>query len=87
MRRTKALLAVATALLDRPDDRHHRYKLSRAAEIRSGVMYPLLWRLLKAGLLTDQARPGQYRSSVQRRARAACRPAGQHPDRARRTPT
>jgi PadR family transcriptional regulator, regulatory protein PadR len=53
MRRTRALLAVAIALMEDPDGRHWGYELSKRSGIRSGVMYPLLTRLLDEGWLTD----------------------------------
>lgn len=34
-------------------DRHWGYDLSKRAGVRSGVLYPLLTRLLDAGWLTD----------------------------------
>jgi PadR family transcriptional regulator PadR len=53
MRRTQAFIAVATALLDEPDDRHWGYELSKRSGVRSGVLYPILTRMLSAGWLTD----------------------------------
>src|SRR4051812_33133030 len=53
MRRTKSLIAVAIALMDDPDGRHWGYELSKRSGIRSGVMYPLLTRLLEQGWLVD----------------------------------
>ncbi len=53
MRKTHALIQVAMALLDEPTSRHWGYELSRKAGVRSGVMYPLLTRLLDEGWLTD----------------------------------
>lgn len=53
MRRTRALNEVAVALLENPRDRHWGYELSRASGVRSGVIYPLLRRLLEQGLLID----------------------------------
>jgi PadR family transcriptional regulator PadR len=41
------------ALMDQPTDRHWGYKLSQKADIRSGVLYPMLTRLLDEGLLAD----------------------------------
>lgn len=53
MRKTHALIQVAMALLDDPTGKHWGYELSRKAGVRSGVMYPLLTRLLDEGWLTD----------------------------------
>ncbi len=38
---------------DDPWGKHWGYELSKASGVRSGVMYPLLSRLLEQGLLTD----------------------------------
>src|SRR4051794_15826530 len=53
MRRTKALVAVAIALMEDANGRHWGYELSKRSGVRSGVMYPLLTRLLDEGWLTD----------------------------------
>jgi PadR family transcriptional regulator, regulatory protein PadR len=53
VRRTKPLVKVATELMADPDAKFYGYPLSRATGIRSGVIYPLLTRLLDAGWLTD----------------------------------
>lgn len=53
MRKTKSLLAVAAALLEQPDARHWGYDLGKRAGIRSGVLYPILSRLLEQGWLSD----------------------------------
>jgi PadR family transcriptional regulator PadR len=53
MRRTNALIQVVVALLDDPTGRHWGYELSRQARVRSGVLYPILHRMLDDGLLTD----------------------------------
>lgn len=50
---TRALIAVASALMDDPTGHHWGYALSRSAGVRSGAMYPILTRLLEAGWLTD----------------------------------
>jgi PadR family transcriptional regulator, regulatory protein PadR len=52
-RQTQALKQVAVALMEDPWGRHWGYQLGKAAGLRSGVMYPLLSRLLDDGLLTD----------------------------------
>ena len=54
MRRiTRPLVQVAVALLERPDDRHWGYDLAKRAEVRSGVLYPMLTRMLDDGWVTD----------------------------------
>lgn len=53
MRRTDALIAVAVALMEEPMGKHWGYQLSKQSHIRSGVLYPILTRLLDAGWLTD----------------------------------
>lgn len=53
MRRTHSLIAVALALLDDPSSRHWGYSLSKASGVRSGVMYPILTRMLEEGWLSD----------------------------------
>ncbi len=53
MRKTHALVQVAMALLDDPASRHWGYKLSRQAGVRSGVLYPMLTRMLDEGWVED----------------------------------
>lgn len=53
MKRTKTLVRVAIALMEDPNGRHWGYDLSKRAGVRSGVIYPLLTRLLDAGWLSD----------------------------------
>ena len=53
MRRTGSLMAVLDALLAEPDDAHWGYQLRRVTGLRSGVLYPILRRLLEAGWLED----------------------------------
>jgi PadR family transcriptional regulator, regulatory protein PadR len=53
MRLTHALVQVALALVDDPDRRHWGYELSKHAGIRSGVLYPILHRMLDEGWLED----------------------------------
>jgi PadR family transcriptional regulator PadR len=53
MRLTNAQVKVAIALLQNTTGRHYGYELSRAAGVRSGVMYPLLRRLLNDKLVVD----------------------------------
>jgi len=53
VRRTEALIAVATILMSDQRGRHWGYNLSRSSGIRSGVLYPILHRLLDQGWLSD----------------------------------
>lgn len=53
MRKTHALVQVAAALLSKPDQRHWGYDVAKRAGVRSGVLYPMLTRMLEEGLLTD----------------------------------
>jgi PadR family transcriptional regulator, regulatory protein PadR len=53
MRRTHALIQIAMALMEDPTGRHWGYNLSRRAGVRSGVLYPILHRMLDQGWLED----------------------------------
>jgi PadR family transcriptional regulator PadR len=53
MRKTYTLVQVAAALMADPMGHHWGYQLSKASGVRSGVMYPILTRLLADGWLTD----------------------------------
>ena len=53
MRRTKSLLTVAMALMEDPRGQHWGYELSKRADIRSGVLYPVLRRMEEEGWLED----------------------------------
>src|SRR4051812_29762480 len=53
MRVTHSMIAVAATLAQEPDRRHWGYDLSRTAGVRSGVMYPILSRMLDEGWLED----------------------------------
>jgi PadR family transcriptional regulator PadR len=53
MRRTHALIQVVLALLEHPTGRHWGYDLSRRAGVRSGVLHPILRRMLDEGWLKD----------------------------------
>lgn len=53
MRRTKAQIRVAQALLADPQGRYYGYSLRKQTGVRSGVLYPILQRMLDAGWLTD----------------------------------
>lgn len=53
VRTTHALVAVAHVLMDDSAERHWGYDLSKRSGIRSGVMYPILGRMLDEGWLED----------------------------------
>jgi PadR family transcriptional regulator, regulatory protein PadR len=53
MRKTYALVQVAQALMEDPTGQHWGYDLSKRAGIRSGVLYPILHRMLDEGWLAD----------------------------------
>lgn len=53
MRRTYALVMVAVVLMSDPGARHWGYDLSRRSGVRSGVMYPMLQRMLDERWLAD----------------------------------
>ncbi|MCR6486811.1 PadR family transcriptional regulator [Amycolatopsis sp. OK19-0408] len=53
MRKTHSLIQVAAALMAQPSSRQWGYDLSRRAGVRSGVLYPMLTRMLDEGWLTD----------------------------------
>ena len=53
MRRTHSLVLVAMAILSEPTARHWGYDLSKKSGVRSGVLYPMLTRMLEEGWLDD----------------------------------
>ena len=53
MRKTYALIQVALALMADTSDRHWGYDLSKRSGVRSGVMYPILKRMLDESWLED----------------------------------
>ncbi|HMG44893.1 MAG TPA: helix-turn-helix transcriptional regulator [Acidimicrobiales bacterium] len=53
MRKTHALVQVLQALMDDPMGRHWGYELGKRAGVRSGVLYPILHRMLNEGWLDD----------------------------------
>jgi PadR family transcriptional regulator, regulatory protein PadR len=53
MRKTHSLIKVIDALLNDPTEQHWGYELSRQSGIRSGVLYPILRRMLEQGWLED----------------------------------
>lgn len=54
MRRTRAQLTVAAALLDSPDGRHYGYALWQATGVKPGGLYPMLARFEREGLLRSR---------------------------------
>lgn len=58
MRLTHATVHVALALMSDPGGQHWGYDLSRRTHVRSGVLYPILQRMLDHGWLTDGWEPG-----------------------------
>jgi PadR family transcriptional regulator, regulatory protein PadR len=53
VKQTRTLIAVAVALMADPFGTHWGYALGRQAHVRSGVLYPILRRMLNEGWLTD----------------------------------
>lgn len=53
MRKTHALVQVAMAMMADPMGRHWGYDLAKRAGVRSGVLYPMLTRMLDQNWLTD----------------------------------
>jgi PadR family transcriptional regulator PadR len=53
MKITHSLVQVTLALMDDPEGRHWGYDLSTRSGVRSGVLYPILHRMLGEGWLTD----------------------------------
>jgi PadR family transcriptional regulator, regulatory protein PadR len=50
---TYALVQVSAALMSNASGRHWGYELSKLSGVRSGVMYPILQRMLDEGWLVD----------------------------------
>ncbi|MGW1676051.1 PadR family transcriptional regulator [Saccharopolyspora sp. NPDC002376] len=46
-------MQVASVLMGNPTSKHWGYELGRQAGVRSGVLYPMLTRMLDEGWLTD----------------------------------
>jgi PadR family transcriptional regulator PadR len=69
MRRTTSLVALAVAIMGDPSGRHWGYDLSRNAGLRSGVLYPMLQRLLENGWLQDGWEPVEEAQAEKRPAR------------------
>ncbi len=53
MRKTQALGQVLMVLMEDPDGRHWGYDVGKRARLRSGVLYPILHRMLEEGWLED----------------------------------
>jgi PadR family transcriptional regulator PadR len=53
MRLTNATVQVVLALLDDTVDVHYGYDLGKRARVRTGVLYPILQRMLQEGWLED----------------------------------
>ena len=53
MRMTHALVHVAMVLLKDSNGRHWGYELSKRSGVRSGVLYPMLTRMLDEGWVQD----------------------------------
>jgi PadR family transcriptional regulator PadR len=53
VRKTYAFVQVALALMSDASGRHWGYELSKRSGVRSGVMYPMLQRMLGERWLTD----------------------------------
>jgi PadR family transcriptional regulator PadR len=53
MRKTHALAQILLAFLEDPLSRQWGYDLSKRAGVRSGVLYPILRRMLDEGWLED----------------------------------
>lgn len=47
------MIQVVQTLMEDPDGQHWGYDLSKRAGVRSGVLYPILQRMLDAGWLID----------------------------------
>lgn len=68
-RLTMATRGVLRALLNEPAARHYGYGLSRTTGLRSGVLYPILARLLDHGWLSDKWEDAKRAHGVGRPAR------------------
>jgi PadR family transcriptional regulator len=53
MRLTNATVQVVLALLDDTVNVHYGYDLGKRARVRTGVLYPILQRMLQEGWLED----------------------------------
>jgi PadR family transcriptional regulator PadR len=53
MRMTHATVQAALALMENPTGKQWGYELSKRSGVRTGVLYPILHRMLAEGWLTD----------------------------------
>jgi PadR family transcriptional regulator PadR len=53
VRKTRALIQVAVALMSEPKGKHWGYNLTKRSAVRSGVLYPILRRLLDEHWISD----------------------------------
>lgn len=70
MKKTAAVVRVSAALLEAPDERQWGYDLTKRSKVRSGVLYPILSRMLDEGwvtagwedpaVITDKRPPRRY---------------------------
>lgn len=62
VKRTRARVAIAVALMANPNGRYWGYELSRRLQLDPGMVYPSLKRMLDEGWLADGwERPSQGR--------------------------
>lgn len=52
-RRTEALVKVATALMETPDERHWGYDTAKTAGVRAATLYRVVDRMLADGWVAD----------------------------------
>jgi PadR family transcriptional regulator PadR len=53
MRKTRQALDVIAEFMENPSERHWGYELAKRTGLRSGVLYPILRRMLDEGWLDD----------------------------------
>ena len=49
----QSVIAVVETLMKDPSGRHWGFETWRASGIRPGLLYPILWKMLSQGWLTD----------------------------------
>lgn len=54
MRKTVALIKVASSMMEQPSERHWGYDLTKRTGVRSGVLYPILERMRAEGWVKDR---------------------------------
>jgi PadR family transcriptional regulator, regulatory protein PadR len=59
VRKTQATVQVALALMADPQGQHWGYQLSKTSGLRSGVLYPIVHRMLDEGWLADGWEPSR----------------------------